>query len=700
MGLAGMKEKEDRKKLTSSPAWWQAIQFVLLCIFVLQLYAQEGHVLQTIAEEALSTDTEQTARQLEQMQPAFLPGQFWRLVWPLFCVSIGLLFFSRWRWYFFGLVGLVSSLFLIADEVYYSFFSSIISHHSFQASHQLWTVRESVTAALPWFDLLQAALFLGFVVYGVIQNRTITKKFQGHSSMLFPDKGLALVALLLALYAAFLGYRIPLSHYRDAQNGGADNTAAASIEHFVPNFMSSNKDFARSFGVFNFHLKDFAEALFHSPSEIGDEGLAIAETVLRQSEVANRRTSPFFGVARGRNVIVVSMEAFQHFLLDLKVNDFEITPVLNEIKTRSFSWNYILDNATRGGTSDAEFSVLTGLMPDPQQIASLNHPTNNTLLGLPSSLRERGYRTLSLHGNDAAFWNRDVNHPILGIDTLHFAGSFDYKKLGLGVPDEVFFDQSAALLEDETEPFFAFMISLTSHHPYNILPPGEKMIPLDMPAHAMATRYLRAVHYADRTFGQFLRHLKEKGMLEDTMFVIYGDHIAPMNPGSRELMKKHAGVDPGALRENRIPFLIYMPGIDIHSEDHRDIVDAVGGLQDLYPTVLHLLGIDIPYGIFGTHLFVPNQERPVIPYFKYQNGFIANGALYTPYGYGPVTDERGPLFVAGEEALTLTREQLQTSYNAAAMAVQTHRLIFDGDAQIKVRGMNPDGESTSPQSSR
>ena len=42
----------------------------------------------------------------------------------------------------------------------------------------------------------------------------------------------------------------------------------------------------------------------------------------------------------------------------------------------------------------------------------------------------------------------------------------------------------------------------------------------------MLEDYFRSVHYADESIGEFIETLDEKGLLENTVVVIYGDHDA------------------------------------------------------------------------------------------------------------------------------------------------------------------------------
>jgi phosphoglycerol transferase MdoB-like AlkP superfamily enzyme len=309
-------------------------------------------------------------------------------------------------------------------------------------------------------------------------------------------------------------------------------------------------------------------------------------------------------------------------------------------------------------------------------------------MGLPDLLRQRGYATLSVHGYQPAFWKRDVNHPRLGIDKMYFQNQFEYRKLGLGVPDVEFFEQSVPFLEEQRQPFFAFMISLSSHHPYNVLPPGHVGIDIDLPR-SMARNYLRSVHYADAALGRFIETIKTNGIYQRSILIIYGDHIAPMDKTSRDLLEQKIGVNIGAVREQRIPFLLLIPGQEETIDAHRKLYEpVVGGLQDVLPTVLHLVGAEIPLGVYGVHLFLENSRRPVIPFFKKANGLVVDGILFDAAEARPVIDETGPLFIAGGGGLALKGKALEEAYLQAARDVLAHRIMFDFDLQQRLREQN------------
>jgi phosphoglycerol transferase MdoB-like AlkP superfamily enzyme len=112
------------------------------------------------------------------------------------------------------------------------------------------------------------------------------------------------------------------------------------------------------------------------------------------------------------------------------------------------------------------------------------------------------------------------------------------------------------------------------------------------------------------------------------------------------------------LQYDRIPLLILVPGreseLALHAKQYRDVT---GGLHDLMPTILHLLGQPTPYGVMGSHLFVPNVQRsplllPVLPESFVYAGMMSSLSKVVPIATPP---EPLPALPPFEVAL---REQL------------------------------------------
>ena len=77
------------------------------------------------------------------------------------------------------------------------------------------------------------------------------------------------------------------------------------------------------------------------------------------------------GVAKGKNLIIIQMESFQKFLVDLKIDGKEITPNINKLAHESQYFPNFYQNVGQGNTSDAEFVVNTSFYIPPRGYAAL-----------------------------------------------------------------------------------------------------------------------------------------------------------------------------------------------------------------------------------------------------------------------------------------------------------------------------------------
>lgn len=113
---------------------------------------------------------------------------------------------------------------------------------------------------------------------------------------------------------------------------------------------------------------------------------------------------------------------------------------------------------------------------------------------------------------------------------------------------------------------------------------------------SIADRYDNGVRYADDGIGALVDLLGERGLLEDTMLVITGDHGETLTERP-EVWFTH---DPYLYEETlRVPLILRMPG-----GAHAGHVVSGGPARsiDLLPTFLDWAGLDVPEGIQGRSL--------------------------------------------------------------------------------------------------
>jgi len=354
--------------------------------------------------------------------------------------------------------------------------------------------------------------------------------------------------------------------------------------------------------------------------------------------------SPYYELAKGRNLIVIQVEAMQEFVLNREYNGQTITPNLNRLleeDTIFFENYYYLVGG--GNTSDAEFAVNNSLFAPDSEAAYIKYEKNK-FHGLPWLLKDNGYTGAHVfHGYIAEFWNRDKAYVNQGFDS--YTSSVDFNPqdgiLGMGISDYEFFLQSVDVMKTYEQPFYSFMITLSSHYPFD-LPEQHHQIEIleEHKTQPLFGNYLQSMAYVDWSLEQFFTSLKEAGLYDSSVIVIYGDHFGIPNYDwiSKLYMTDLLGHEYYEDDVFRVPLIIHIPGSGV-----TETISTTGGHIDVTPTLLHLFGIEnhksvmfgqnlftAPYGIIyqQTHMARGSFISDDIIYAIAQNGIEINNRAY------------------------------------------------------------------------
>lgn len=365
---------------------------------------------------------------------------------------------------------------------------------------------------------------------------------------------------------------------------------------------------------FSYHIKDIyknylvSEKLKYEEKDIDD---FFAKHISEESMISTE--TDYFGLANGKNIINIQMESISEFLITNKYNGQLIMPNLNALLNKDTLYfdNYY-QQIGKGGTSNAEFSTLTSQYPSAKD-TTLTYFYKNNFYSLPNILKKNGYdNTMAFHGYDGNFWNRKKAYPSLGIDNFYDRDFFKpSKSVGWGIGDEEMFQQTIPIYKNLDNPFFAHIVTLSTHHPFDI--PKEKLSFDDFKLkeeHIGTTfgNYLLATHYLDKSIGEYIEGLKNSGIYENTMFTFYGDHFI-LNKTDKEssnfISKELLGGKP--YEEDtvyKVPLLVHIPNSNIN-----ETISNIGSFIDYTPTMLYLLGIDNPMkAYFGKNILFENSN--------------------------------------------------------------------------------------------
>jgi lipoteichoic acid synthase len=315
------------------------------------------------------------------------------------------------------------------------------------------------------------------------------------------------------------------------------------------------------------------------------------------------------GVGEGKNLIILQFESLESWVLNKKVNGKEVTPNLNKLLKNSIYASNFYPQTKGGRSSDAEFVVNTSLLPVMEGSTFFRYPTNDYTT-LPGLLKQKGYSTYAFHGDEGTYWNRREAYPHINIDEYHAIEEFhEGEEIGMGLSDEEFFHQSVEFLSTKEQPYYGYLITLTSHTPF-VIP--EQFRGLEFEAQysdTSAAHYLQSIHYTDMAVGKLLEELETKDMLDDTMIAIFGDHAAFENSYKDQMMKENPKVE-GIDEEGRVPFILYNPGMEPLE------LDKAYGQVDIYPTLAYVMGIEekkYEDVVMGRNMLTSDNSFAVIP---------------------------------------------------------------------------------------
>ncbi len=139
------------------------------------------------------------------------------------------------------------------------------------------------------------------------------------------------------------------------------------------------------------------------------------------------------------------------------------------------------------------------------------------------------------------------------------------------------------------EPSFSFIITLTSHFPYDAT---DKYGEFDVGEYegTLLGNYMKSIHYADEQLGVFLDKLEKENILDNSIIAIYGDHYAIPRENEKDL-SNFLGKDIDELNWielQKVPLIIHTP-----DEKLKGVENGYCGQIDLYPTLANLLNIKI-----------------------------------------------------------------------------------------------------------
>ena len=565
--------------------------------------------------------------------------------------SLGYLVKPKNQYRYFMIVLIVFALMEIINSIYYTFYSSFASFGELGTVGQTETVMGSVYERLKITDLIY--VLFPFLFY-LIHKKLLRSAYYNFMSVVEQGKKMCVVTLLVG--CIFLAYTFVTASGTDYSRLAKQWNRVYIVERF---------------GLVLYQINDLVQTLtpkFNSLFGYDEAAQSFIHYFTQEDIDQYDGENKYTGILEGYNVVFIHMEGIQTYLMDLEFNGVEATPTINRLAEEGMFFSHFYPQVSIGTSSDTEFTLTTSLMPAASG-AVFTQYYDRDYITIPKLLKEKGYHTFSMHGNNATMWGRSTVHPLLGYDEMYFEESYSYNKdkddpnnleyINLGISDKKFFEQVVPIIENIEDTYTNYMgtvITLSNHSPFTYL---NKYGEYDMSTtyeecdsetglcEEITTNYLydtpvgnyiMSSHYADEALGEFFQYINESEHFDHTVFVLYGDHDVKLSRNQMNYLYNYdyrtgevkSEDDPTYVSyddydhelNKNTPLIIWTKDADLRSKLQGE-VQYVMGMYDVAPTLGNMLGIDNPFAM-GHDIFNIKDANYVV----FPNGNFLTSLIY------------------------------------------------------------------------
>jgi len=510
----------------------------------------------------------------------------------------------------------------VVNSLYYTNYLSYASFSLLATSLQIVDVADAVTENI--LEIKDFIYLIAPIILIIVHNILKKKQYYEAVSKIEVGKVRALNTLVAGLIV--LGFFISM-------------LTAVDISRLNKQW---NREYVvMQFGIYTYQLNDAIASLKPQISPLfGYDDAAKEFRDYYSKNTREKSNNDYTNIFKGKNLLMIHAESIQQFLIGKTFNGVEVTPTLNKLSKEGLYFSNFYAQESVGTSSDSEFTLNTSLMPASSGTVFVSY-WDREYVATPKLLKEKGYYTFSMHGNNSTFWNRSNMHKKLGYDRFYaYSDDFEIDEtIGLGLSDKSFFRQAVPYIKqisEENKNFYGTLIMLTNHTPWAGIEEhtdfsvdykytNDNGVEVSAPYLEGTTlgKYIKAVHYADEALGQLINDLDKEGLLEDTVIVIYGDHDAKIkkseyiryynyDPYTDSVLDeddpKYVDVDFYSYELNRkVPFIVWSKNNKLRTE-----VTEVMGMYDVLPTLGNMFDFYSPYAL-GHDMFSINENVVVFP---------------------------------------------------------------------------------------
>ena len=536
----------------------------------------------------------------------------------------------------------IASIYAIAQAGFENYLGVYISINT---SSQLGAVKEYVrdylASFIPVFYLILIPLIL-LIIYTTLDSCIFRKKIlNNHTDK---ENWIARAIALMMIIIFGVCYYLSLS-LKFMQN----EIQLISTKTLFENPSNPNIS-VNQFGVEMFGILDIKTAIFpveESNNEVKFESLNNKNEIVTDytrtiddyswQQVANNETNTnyktlnnyfmsrnitdkneYTGIFEGKNLIVVMMESVDNILLEE-----EYYPNFAKIMKNGWYWENAYSPRNSCSTGNNEMSGMISLYSVYRTCTANVYKNNEYKQSIFGLFNNKNYTTTSYHNYTEKYYYRDTIHTNMGSSKYYGVSDLGipYDNAYKEWPSDVTLMQKSSEIFVQNSPFMAWITTVSPHQPYYTDSELSKIYYdtfADTGYSSNVRRYMSKLKVMDDSLGELLKILENKGVLDDTVIVLFADHY-PYGLTNNELSKVLGDGINKYNEVDRTPFVIYNSGME------PKIFTEYTSYVNILPTVANLFNLDYDPRLYvGTDLLSEEYENKIV---------FADGSWQTPIGF-------------------------------------------------------------------
>ncbi|MBQ9318271.1 MAG: LTA synthase family protein [Bacilli bacterium] len=341
----------------------------------------------------------------------------------------------------------------------------------------------------------------------------------------------------------------------------------------------------------------------------------------------------YTGYFEGKNLVLVMIEAF-----DIMAINEDLTPTLYKLKTEGWYFDNYYAPVYSCATGESEYISETSIIPSSTVCTPNSYQNNNYYNSIFNLFNRSDYYTSSYHNWKDEFYDRTTLHENMGSqlyldhDPLHIINH-------TGWPSDLELFENSLEYYIDKDKFFTFVITSSTHFPYDYdtyLTQKYWNQVSSLPYSSNVKRYIAKAMELDAGLEFLMKNLEEKGILDDTVIILFGDHH-PLKMSYNEINEASSYDRLENYNIDKLPFIIY------NSASEAKTISKTASTFDILPTVANLFNLDYdPRDYMGIDIF-SDEDGIVI----FNNGsWITDKCIYKavsgnfiPLNDAEITDE-------------------------------------------------------------